>query len=128
MNNLPTGVEKELSAREIFNRIVKGQVVRISNDPVLAKQLLNHLNVIKSREKRIFADLGLDFISSVISVVEIKSPPLKVINPDQEVDAPDYIELRGSEKVIAYEVKLIAPKKRRKYTAFVIDNEQPSPI
>lgn len=113
MNNLPQPVEKELTAREIFNRIVKGQVVRIPNDPVLAKQLYNHLNVIKSREKRIFADLGLDFISSVVSVEFIATQvdeSKKTITPAHHV------------------VKLVAPKKRRKFTAFVINDEQPSPI
>lgn len=98
----PTSLARELTAREIFNRIVKGQVVRIPNDPVAAQQLKNHLNVIKSREKRIFADLGLDFLSSVVSVLS---------TPEQD----------------AFEVKLIAPKKRRKYTTFLI-NHEPSPV
>lgn len=101
-------LSRELTAREIFNRIVKGQVVRIPNDPGLAKQLYNHLNVIKSREKRIFADLGLDFISSVISV----EPFGKHLNP---------------ETFDGFEIKLIAPKKRRKYTTFIIQPNEPSP-
>lgn len=103
----------ELSAREIFNRILKGAVVRIPNDPVLAKQLQNHLNVIKSREKRIFSDLGLDFTSSIISV-EFRGT---VIN-----------EVAKTVSLGHYEIKLIAPKKRRKYPAFVIQDHEPSPV
>lgn len=113
-------LSRELTAREIFNRIVKGQVVRIPNDPGLAKQLYNHLNVIKSREKRIFADLGLDFISSVISVTHFKK-------------AGDWIKSESNPEINIqlfdewYEVKLIAPKKRRKYTTFIIQPDEPSP-
>lgn len=105
----------ELSAREIFNRILKGAVVRIPNDPVLAKQLQNHLNVIKSREKRIFSDLGLDFTSSVIKI--IPQPEVPVNACGDPIFPIQY-----------YEIKLVAPKKRRKYPAFVIQDHEPSPI
>lgn len=95
---------RELTAREIFNRIVKGQTVRIPNDPGLAQQLKNHLNVIKSREKKLFESLQLDFISSVVSVE---------IFPPQQI---------GEKYIVAgyCEIKLVAPKKRRKYTTFLI--------
>lgn len=134
--------ERELTVREIFKRILDGQVVKIPNDPVAAEQLKNHLNVIKSREKKLFLDLGLDFISSIISVTEVKSPPQYLydpskINPDQITEAITAdqfvklghlaaIEIPKTAQIVGYEVKLVAPKKRRTYTAFVIKNE-PSP-
>lgn len=116
-------LSKELTAREIFNRIVKGQVVRIPNDPALAKQLYNHLNVIKSREKRIFADLGLDFISSVISVEFVEKP---INKPGQVIPTNNPLHIFRTPKEFFFEVKLIAPKKRRKYTAFIIQPDEPS--
>lgn len=86
---------KELSAREIFNRIVKGQVVRIPYDPALAAQLKNHLGVIKHREKKLFKSLGLDWVSAIIKFSEVQ------INTDY-----------------AFDISLTAPKTRRKYPAF----------
>jgi len=103
---------KELTAREIFNRIVKGQTVRIPHDPVLANQLKNHLNVIKCREAKVFRDLGLDFISSIISVVAIETPQF-IYDPKNPINC-----------IAHYEIKLIAPKKRRKYSVFIIKNEE----
>lgn len=97
--------QRELSARQIFDRITKGETVRIGNDPVIADQLKNHLNVIKSREKKFFLDHGLDFISSTISVLCIVSPT-------------------GPETT-HYEIKLIAPKKRKTFTAFVVKANEP---
>lgn len=112
-----------LTARQIFEKIVKGHTVRIPNDPILANQLKNHLNVIKSREKKYFLDLGLDFISSVISVTEIKEP-FKLLNPKDN----SVLIIPGQFKYLGYDIKLVAPKIRRKYTAFVIkdDDEQVS--
>jgi len=109
MTNGTEGISEELSARAIFNRIVKGQIVRIPNDPVLANQLKNHLNVIKCREARVFRDLGLDFISSVISVVQ-------------------FLQLTEVGNYEGYEIKLIAPKKRKKYSVFIVKDEQPNPL
>jgi len=97
---------------------MKGQIVRIPNDPVLAKQLHNHLNVIKSREKKLFLDLGLDFISSVISVQEWKQIP------NRKFEASELI----LSEVIGYEIKLVAPKKRRTYPAFVVKENNGSEV
>ena len=61
----------------------------------------NHLNVIKSREKKLFSSLGLDFTSSVIRfnhVIESTEPVLV-----------DY-----------YEISLEAPKKRKTFPLFEI--------
>lgn len=129
--------ERELTVREIFKRILDGQVVRIPNDPIAAEQLKNHLNVIKSREKKLFLDLGLDFISSIISVTEVKSPQAYIYDPKtikpEDLTSKIFrtlpeaaIPIPNSIQVIGYEVKLVAPKKRRTYTAFVIKNE-PAP-
>lgn len=93
---------KELTARNIFDRIVKGQTVRLPNDPVLVDQLKNHLNVIKSREKKLFESLGLDFLSSVISVTKLHGSDIST-GPFE-----------------CYEIKLKAPKKRRTYSVFSI--------
>lgn len=121
-----TELSKELSAREIFNKIVKGCVVRIPNDALLAKQIHNHLNVIKSREKKIFSDLGLDFISSVISVEKITL--YKGVKTEHGQIIPMPLLQPFTE---AYEIKLIAPKKRRTYPTFSIQEEpngSPSPV
>lgn len=115
---------RELTAREIFNRILKGETVRIPNDPVLAKQLQNHLNVIKSREKKVFLDLGFDFISSVISV-EFKEEP--VGKPREIIPTNNPSQIFRTPKQFYYEIKLVAPKKRRTYPAFVIKNEENEP-
>jgi len=98
---------KELSAREIFNRIVKGQVVRIPNDPVLAAQLKNHLSVIKHREKKLFKSLGLDWISAVIVFWDVKSI---------------------TDEILAIDISLTAPKTRRKYPAFALVTSRPEAI
>lgn len=126
--------EKELSAREIFNKILKGQTVQIPNDPIAADQLKNHLNVIKSREKKLFLDLGLDFISSVISVTEIKSPNKYLYDPSivKEIGSREIFrtpypqEIQGTEVTIGYEVKLVAPKKRRTFTTFTVKENVPA--
>lgn len=100
-----------LTAREIFNKIIKGQVVRIHNDPVLANQLKNHLSVIKSREKKLFASLGLDFVSSIISVTEHKEIP------NRKFDSQELI----LSETVGYDIKLVAPKQRRRYPVFLIE-------
>lgn len=102
--------QKELTARQIFDRIVKGEVIRISNDPELAKQLFNHLNVIKSREAKIFRDLGLDYISAVISIEII---PFSIFEN----------KINGGYT----QVRLKAPKIKKKYAAFIIA-KQDEPI
>ncbi len=58
-----------LTAREIFDRIFKGETVRVPADFAATVRLANYLNVIKSREKRLYLDLGLRFTSSIINVV-----------------------------------------------------------
>jgi hypothetical protein len=105
MDNQGTAEEtlRELSAREIFNRIIKGHVVRMSSDLTTAMQLKNHLNVIKSREKKLFVSLGLDFISSIVSV----KPTAPAIGA-----------------IMLWEFKLDAPKQRRKFSVFTINSEQ----
>lgn len=120
-------LNKELSAREIWNRILKGEIVRIPNDPIVASQLKNHLNVIKSREKKLFLDLGLDFISSVISVECV--PIVQYFDEQKQAwldtKPGQALPLPICHKAIdLYEVKLIAPKKRNKYSCFVIKEEQ----
>ena len=69
------------------------------------------MNVIKSREAKLFRDLGLDFTSSIISVTQ--SPV--VINDLQKTITGGY-----------YEIKLIAPKKRKTYPAFVVKKDEPN--
>lgn len=128
-------VSKELSAREIFNRIVKGQVVRIPNDAVLAHQIKNHLNVIKSREKKLFTSLGLDFLSSVVCVEKTNKP---IYYGNNGLEIPSHLgqvipceEIFKTETMYYYEVKLTAPKKRRKYSVFSIQENgtgEPSPV
>lgn len=89
-----------LSAKEIFDQISKGQTVKIPNDPILASQLYKHLNVIKSRTKKLFKELGLDFPTTIVSVI-----------PQQDQQTQQ----------IYYDIKLEAPKEYRKYTAFVLE-------
>lgn len=115
-----------LSAREIFKRILAGQVVRIPHDEVLARQLQNHLNVIKSREKKLFASLGLDFTSSTISVKLISLPfhiatgeildgkPGEAIPVQNVADySPKYF----------FEISMSAPKSRKCYPVFALENK-----
>lgn len=97
-------VKQGLTARQIFDKILKGGVVRIPNDSVLADQLYKHLNVIKSREKKLFSDLGFDFTASVIRIIAFC----------------DVSEL----DIIGYDISLSAPKKRRTYPAFVIKEKE----
>ena len=108
---------KGLTAKEIFDKIIKGEVVNLPNDPVLARQLLTHLQVIKSREKKLFASLGLDFTSSIVSV-----DPVYYYPADQKFDPNGQLSI-----ITHFEVKLIAPKKRRTYPAFTIQNEHKEP-
>lgn len=113
MNNPNQGIpeveSKELSAREIFKRILKGEVVRIPNDATLAAQLKNHLNVIKSREKKLFTSLGLDWISAVLKFSDVTAP----------IPANCFSGLTGY-TIVAIDISLTAPKQRRKYPAFTI--------
>lgn len=121
LNSTDTSTQqKELTARQIFNRIIKGEVVRIPNDPILAKQLQNHLNVIKSREARIFRDLGLDFISAVISV-EAVIPPYKLIPVKDIKEAYTVVS-----ELDYYEIKIKAPKIKKKFTTFIVKDNEPS--
>ena len=99
---------KELSAREIFNRILKGEVIKIPNDPVLARQLKNHLNVIMSRERKLFNSLDLDFPSAII-----------------KVSFQETYHISNLERY--YEISLTAPKKRRKYPLFAVENKTDGP-
>lgn len=130
MQGISEEIHKELSAREIFNRIVKGQVIRIPNDPELASQLFNHLNVIKSREARIFRDLGLDFISSIISIEPIQLPSEHSIDlpikPGQLIPIAD--ESFPIQMDCYYEIKLKAPKIKKKYPSFIVKKDEPNSI
>jgi hypothetical protein len=108
---------RELTAKQIWNRILKNETVRIPNDPILAKQLFNHLNVIKSREKELFLSLGFDFISTVISVTEYKEIPNRKFSDSEMILS----------ETIGYDIKLVAPKIHKKYPAFVISKEKDEP-
>lgn len=116
--------QEGLTAKQIFDKIIKGQTVRIPNDPILANQLKNHLNVIKSREKKLFASLGLDFVSSVISVkLVIDSKELSDLFREAENISAGQIFRTKKPTESYYQISLIAPKTRRKYPAFSIEQE-----
>lgn len=91
-----------LTAKEIWEQISKGQTVKIPNDPALAVQLYKHLNVIKSRTKKLFKSLGLDFAASIVSV-----------EPERAFGIP-------TETIVGFQIKLIAPKEYKKYAAYVV--------
>ena len=63
---------KELTARQIFDRLVKDGITRVQIpkeqpfDYQQAAQLFGHLNVIKSRDKKVFKSLGFEHINAVI--------------------------------------------------------------
>lgn len=105
----PIETSQELTAKQIFKQLLSGLVVKIPPDESLANQLKNHLNVIKSREKKLFLSLGLDFTSSIISVKFI-----------------DAVILTEAKLIIApyYSITLMAPKVRRKYTVFSIQQQE----
>lgn len=102
--------QEELSAREIFKRILAGQTVRIPYDIGLKDQLYNHLHVIKSREKKLFRSLGLDFTSAVVNFtpkyVTLTKPGTAIVH--------------HSNVIGSWEISLSAPKMRRKYATFSI--------
>lgn len=116
--NLNNQSEPCLTARQIFDQLIAGKAVRIPPDETLANQLKNHLNVLKSRHRKLFSSLGLDSISSVISVQFVDAIR---IPPDE--GSPDYEPNKILGIPAYYEIKLVAPKKRRHYPAFVIQEE-----
>lgn len=141
MNQGTKDQQSSLTAREIFNRILAGEVVKIPNDPQLVEQLRNHLNVIKSRDKKLFKSLGLDFTASVIKI-EFKELPTafiydpKIINPEElnkTVGCMQFLPREAQPITIIpsgfYEIKLVAPKIRKRYPVFTIEEDgEPNPI
>lgn len=93
----------QLTAREMFDLLVQGKKVAMTttkkNCPEI-RMIINHLNVIKSRSKRIFDDLGLIFENTIV-----KTFPA------------DYREL---EEGFTVEIFLVPPDKQRKYSAYII--------
>lgn len=60
-----------LSAREIFNKILQGNVVSLPPlDPLSFSRLESHLNSIRSYDKKLFESLGLEFTKKVIRCVK----------------------------------------------------------
>lgn len=99
--NQPLNSQEGLTARQIFDKLLKGeQVVIPTIESDVIAQLKNHLQVIKSRDKKVFKSLGLDFTSAVIATVEV---PV-VINEAEKKIIPAHTIF-----------KLNAPKLRKRY-------------
>jgi len=86
---------KELSAQEIYSLLKEGKKVKLILEPADADSLYNYLAVIKSRDKKLFDDLGLNFVNCVIRM-----------NYQQQD---------------SYLFELIKPKLNKKYSAFIIE-------
>jgi hypothetical protein len=95
-------MDAELTAVEIFDLLLAGkqvgQVSQCSNDPDLVR-LLNHLNVIKHRSRKLYEGLGLEWSNSIISV----KPKLSEANQGMVVT-----------------FSLTTPKAPKKYASFII--------
>jgi hypothetical protein len=97
----------ELTATEMFDMLLRGkkvgQIAQCSNDPELVK-LLNYLNVIKHRSRKIYENLGLEWSNSII------------------ICTPKLSEATHGEMVI---IELTLPKLPKKYASFLImDNDE----
>lgn len=90
------------SAREMFDVLLSGKRVKLiahcGQDPDLIK-LLNYLNVIKSRSRKVYESLDLAWENSIIQIT------------------PSLAKVVAGEEVI---ISLTQPKPAKKYAAFVI--------
>lgn len=91
-----------LTAREMFDILLAGKKVAViahcEQDPDLIK-LLNHLNVVKCRSRKVYESLGLAWENSIIQI----KPPMA--------------QLKANEQAI---ISLTIPNPPRKYGAFII--------
>lgn len=91
-----------LTATEMFDLLMTGkkigQVSQCENDPNLIR-LLNHLNVVKSRSRKIYDSCGLDFGNSVL-----KCEP----------------KLSKAGQGIVVTISLALPQAPKKYASFII--------
>ena len=101
---------QSLSARAIFNLLMQKKTIRVPADPGVFDNLLNHLNVIKSREQKLFASLGLDYVTSIYNVIPVSE---KVT---YDPNATSIKELG----IIAYDIKLIPKPATKKYPIYEI--------
>lgn len=95
-----------MSARDMFDTLLAGKKVGViaqcAQDPDLVK-LLNHLNVIKHRSRKVYESLGLEWANSTIQIT------------------PSLSKLKANEQGI---ISLITPLPARRYGAFIIlDND-----
>lgn len=88
--------EKDLTANEIYELLLQGKKVQIPISEKEIANLLNHLNVIKSRDKKLKEDLQLDWERAIISTVFV---------------TPNFCEF-----------SLIKPNPNKLYHSYVIDN------
>lgn len=97
-----------LSAKAIFNSLMQKKTVRIPIE--FKEQLLNHLNVIKSREQKLFKSLGLDYVASIIQAEKIYGP-----NSKSEIKEPI---------IVAYDFTLIPKPEVKRYPVFQIEEQK----
>ena len=77
--------EFSLTARQIFDQLREGKIVRLSIPKYDAELLFSYLNVIKSREKKLWTSLGIEFDMMIIkltftsdyAIYELKKPDPK---------------------------------------------------
>lgn len=59
-------ISHELTVREMFEQLLKNKKVTLLLSFSDADNLFSHLNVIKSREKKLFESLGFDFERKIL--------------------------------------------------------------
>lgn len=91
--------EKDLTANEIYELLLQGKKVRVPGPNGIA-QLLSHLNVIKSKDKKLKEDLQLDWERAIIRTAFV----------DPEFKSETLIEF-----------SLDKPTEQQKYHSYVID-------
>lgn len=114
---------KELTAKEIFNTIMRGERVYLpTRDFVIIENLKNHLNVLKSQAKKTFKELGFEFKNSVIKIDNyIREIKLKQVG--NGVPENSFIIREEDTWSVVY---LVAAKPSQKYSTFIIgNNDQP---
>lgn len=90
-----------------------------TRDPIIVSNLKNNLNVIKSRSKKVFKELGFAFKDSIIKIDDHIQETF-----GYDTDKPEIKILIG--KANWSMVYLVAPNPRTKYSTFTIgNNEQP---
>lgn len=67
---------ESLTARDIYEQIKAGKEVTLAISASEADQLRSHLSVIKSQEKTLWTDLGIEFMNKVLRVEQLQGLPI----------------------------------------------------